>query len=118
VPIAHARECRSATLGKQRRDHGADAVGQASATECGHIRDTLVQFGIIADHAVTEVGGDGTWGDGVDGASARSQFFRKVTSDNFDGALDGRIGALPGRMMRSGPSRPSHAHDLDKYELS
>jgi hypothetical protein len=44
-------------LGKQRRDHGADVVGQTGTTERRHVRDALVEFGVIANHAA-EIGGD------------------------------------------------------------
>ncbi len=53
-------------LGKQRRDHRSDVVGQPGTAQCRHLRDVFVDFRIIPHHAAAEIGSDGTRSDGVD----------------------------------------------------
>ena len=53
-------------FGKQRGDHLAAVIRLTDAAKRCHLRNALVDFGIIADHPAAEVGRDGAGGDSIE----------------------------------------------------
>jgi hypothetical protein len=64
-------------LGKQGGDHGADVIGNASAAESRHIRNTLVDLRIVADHSAAEIGRHRSRRNCVDDDPAGAEFLAK-----------------------------------------
>src|ERR1700723_244368 len=72
-------------IGEQRSDHRADVIGHSDTPQRGHVGHTLVDFGIVPDHAAAKIGGYGTRCDDIDCYPARPQFFGHVLREHFDG---------------------------------
>jgi len=78
-------------LGKQRGDHRTDVIRLPDAAERRHVRNALIDFGIIPDHASAKICRDCAGGDGIDCDSVRTKLLRQVTTENLDRALHGCI---------------------------
>src|ERR1700733_7774600 len=82
---------------KKRRDHGSNIVRHAGTPQRSHFRYTLINFGIVAYHAVAEVGLNCAWCNHICGDPARAEFFSQIAGQHFDRTFRGSVGGTAGQ---------------------
>src|SRR5580698_2264893 len=82
---------------KKRRDHGSNIVRHSGTPQRSHLRYTLINFGIVAYHAVAEVGLNRARCDHIRGDSAWAEFFGQIAGQHFDRTLRGSVRGTAGQ---------------------
>ena len=74
-------------LGEQASDHRPDVVRHADAAHSRDRRDKLVELGVVAHRAATEIGFDRAGRYHIGGYATRAELPGEITGENLDGAF-------------------------------